>query len=267
VITSSVRGSYLDQILNNTLVELAERKRTCPLSGMREIATQVPEPVAFASALRQEAVAVVAEVKRASPSKGQIASGVVATEVAQSYLDGGASAISVLTDRRYFGGSLDDLRDVSAVAVQHAVPVLRKDFVLDEYQVAEARAAGASAVLLIVAALTDTALRELLAVCSSYSLDALVEVHDERELERAVDAEASLIGINNRDLRSFLVDLATTERLAAIAPDHVTLVGESGIRTREDVLRLGRAGVHAVLVGETLMRAPDRAVALRELLT
>jgi indole-3-glycerol phosphate synthase len=215
-------------------------------------------------ALRRDATSIIAEVKRASPSKGPIAPDIVAVEVAAEYIAGGTAAISVLTDERFFHGSLDDLRLVAAVAEQ--TPVLRKDFVLDAYQIAEARAAGAAAVLLIVAALTDESLRELHQAACEYGLDALVEVHDEAELERALAAEATLIGVNNRDLRTFEVDLVTTERLATLVPPEVTLVGESGIRTRADVERLGRAGVHAVLVGETLMRAPDRAAAVRELL-
>jgi indole-3-glycerol phosphate synthase len=188
--------------------------------------------------------------------------------VASAYLEGGASALSVLTNGPYFRGSIDDL--IVAADVAHGwsapAPVLRKDFMLDPYQVLEARGFGADAILLIVAALSDQQLRELLAAASELGMDSLVEVHDETEMERAVAAGATLIGINNRDLRTFAVDLAVTERLAPLAPPGSTLVGESGIFSREDVLRLKRAGVAAVLIGEGLILAPDRAAAVRSLL-
>jgi indole-3-glycerol phosphate synthase len=213
-----------------------------------------------------EELAGFAEVKRASPSKGAIAPDIVAADVAREYIAGGASAISVLTDRTFFRGSIEDLEAVAALGRASVTPVLRKDFVIDAYQIAEAKAAGAAAVLLIVAALEFARLAELHDAAREYGLDALVEVHDEAELEIALGIGAALVGVNNRDLRSFNVNLATTERLAAAVPDEVTLVGESGIRTRDDVERLRQAGVHAVLVGETLMRAPDRSAAIRELL-
>ncbi|HUG15949.1 MAG TPA: indole-3-glycerol phosphate synthase TrpC [Thermomicrobiales bacterium] len=265
--TTSTRGTYLDRILENTLVELDARKRSRSMSALIASAQQQPEPIPFAAALRGTRVTVIAEMKRASPSKGPIAPGAVAAEVAREYIDGGAAAISVLTDETFFGGSLGDLRDVARVARDRRVPVLRKDFVLDEYQIAEARAEGASAVLLIVAALTSDRLRELLACAGEFGVEALIEAHNDVELDRALDAGATTIGVNNRDLRAFTVDLATTERLASRVPPNVTLVGESGIRTRDDVQRLGRVGVHAVLVGEALMRATDRRAALRELLS
>jgi indole-3-glycerol phosphate synthase len=260
-------GTYLDRILENTAAELARRQAARSLEDVERAARGMPQPVPFASSLRGTEVAVIAEVKRASPSKGPIAPGVGAVEVARDYIAGGAAAISVLTDERFFHGSLDDLRSVASLAHGGAppVPVLRKDFVLDAYQIAEARAAGADAILLIVAALDDARLAELLQAATGWGLAALIEVHDEAELERALRVGARVVGINNRDLRSFAVDLATTECVARLAPPDVTIVGESGIRTRADVERLGRAGVHAVLVGESLMRAPDRAAAVREL--
>ena len=261
-------GTYLDRILANTAAELAERMTARPLALVEREARAMPAAVPFAAALRGAGVTVIAEVKRASPSKGPIAPDVGAVDVARDYLAGGAAAISVLTDERYFHGSLADLREVAALAHAHipATPALRKDFVIDAYQVFEARAAGADAVLLIVAALSDAQLLELHGLATDLGMAALVEVHDEAELERAVAAGATVVGVNNRDLRTFTVDLATTERLARLAPPDVTLVGESGIRSRADVERLGRAGIHAVLVGETLMRAHDRAAAVRELL-
>ena len=266
--TGTTTGTYLDRILDNTAREVAERKGRTPLPDLlREAATQLA-PISMTNALRSTKVTVIAEVKRASPSKGEIAPGIDAAEVAREYIAGGASGISVLTDERFFSGSLDDLRTVAAAAHNplHATPVLRKDFVIDPYQVIEARAAGADCILLIAAALDDERLTSLLQQANDLGMDVLVEVHDEQEMERALRAGATLIGVNSRDLRTFTVDLATVERLAALVPSGITLVGESGIRTREDIERLGRAGVHAVLVGETLMRAPDRVAALRELL-
>ena len=210
---------------------------------------------------------VIAEIKRASPSRGVFPVAVDPAAVAAEYLAGGAAALSVLTDEPFFRGSLADLEAVAGVAHRgpRPAPVLRKDFVVDPFQIVEARAHGADAILLIVVALDDALLRSLLAESARLGMDALVEVHDETELERAADAGATLIGINNRDLRSFHVDLAVTERLAPLAPDGALLVGESGIFTGEDVTRLRRAGIDAVLVGESLIVAPDRAAAVRAL--
>jgi indole-3-glycerol phosphate synthase len=259
-------GTYLDRILENTAIELERRKHLRSLTEVEQAAVNQTTAIPFAAALRGDGVSVIAEVKRASPSKGAITPDIIATDVAREYISGGAAAISVLTDETFFRGTIEDLEAVAALGRESQTPALRKDFVIDSYQIAEARAAGAAAVLLIVAALEPALLVELLAAATGYGLDALVEVHDEHELETATRVGATLIGINNRDLRAFTVDLATTERLAAQAPDGVTLVGESGIRTRADVERLGRAGVDAVLVGETLMLASDRAAAVRELL-
>ncbi|MGN6564351.1 MAG: indole-3-glycerol phosphate synthase TrpC, partial [Thermomicrobiales bacterium] len=187
--------------------------------------------------------------------------------IAADYLAAGADCLSVLTDERFFRGSLDHLRAVKelSIASGHPRPVLRKDFVVDVYQVAEARAAGADAALLIVAMLDDAALRDLHAAVRGWGMAALVEVHNAPEAERAVAAGATLIGINNRDLHTFTVDLATTERLAAQLPAGTTVVGESGIATAADVARLEAAGVDAILVGESLVKAPDRRAAIRAL--
>ncbi len=267
--TISTTGTYLDRILANTVLELAERRTRTSVSELERIAVDRDAPLSLELALRTAGVSVIAEMKRASPSKGAIAPDTRAEDVACDYLSGGAAAISVLTDERFFGGSLDDLRAVATLAHDDPAPrpVLRKDFVIDAYQIVEGRAAGADAVLLIVAALSDEQLTELLSSAESHRLCTLVEVHDEHELDRALTAGASLIGINNRDLRTFSVSLSTTERLAPRVPPSVTLVGESGITTRADIARLGQSGVHAVLVGETLMRAPDRLQALRDLLS
>ena len=260
-------GTVLDRILARTLEDLDERKRTVPLEVLRRRAEERPAPVDLRAALSGSGIAVIAEVKRASPSRGAFPVEVDSAAVAAAYLAGGAAAVSVLTDEPFFRGSLADLE--AAAAVAHAqpqpAPVLRKDFVVDPYQVVEARASGADAVLLIVAALDDSALGDLLARVRETGMEALVEVHDEAELARAAAAGASVVGVNNRDLRSFEVDLGLTVRLAPLAPAGTTLVGESGVFSRADVERLERAGVDAVLVGEGLVTAPDRAAAVRAL--
>ena len=261
-------GTFLDRVVARTVVDLAERQRVCPLHELEAAIATLPAAAPFSAALRRPGVAVIAEIKRASPSKGPIAPDADAPGIAADYLAGGASAISVLTDAPFFGGSLVDLSAVSraAHAAARPVPVLRKDFLVNPYQVAEARAAGADAVLLIAALLRGPALREMLAAVRDYGLQALVEVHDEAEMEEALEAGAEVIGINNRDLRTFTVDLATTERLAPLVPRDRMVVAESGIHGPEDVRRLAAAGAHAFLVGESLMTAPDRRAALTRLL-
>ena len=261
------QATFLDRILERTRQDLARRQEAQPLAALERALAARPPSVPFAATLRGERVRVIAEVKRASPSRGPIAPGVSAEAVARDYLAGGAAAISVLTDEPFFQGSLADLETVSRLA--HAAwpprPVLRKDFIVDPHQVAEARAHGADAVLLIVAALSDGSLRELMAAVRDYGLEALVEVHDEAELERALAAGAQVVGINNRDLRTFIVDLSVSERLAPLVPRDRVVVAESGIHSRADVERLAAVGVHAVLVGESLMTAPDRRAALEAL--
>jgi indole-3-glycerol phosphate synthase len=207
-------------------------------------------------------VALLAEVKRRSPSAGWILEGADAAGVARVYELSGAAAVSVLTDEDWFGGTLDDVRSVSAAV---DVPVLRKDFILDPVQVWQARAAGADGILLIVRILDDAVLADLLALATSLGMEALVEVHEEVELERALAAGASVVGINSRDLKTFATDLAVVEAMASGVAEGVVLVGESGIGGPEDVDRLGVAGVDAVLVGEWLMRAPDMAGAVERL--
>jgi len=265
--TFAVTGTILDRILDRTLADLDARKRHVPPAEVERAAAERPAPVGFAAALAGPGVAVIAEVKRASPSRGVFPVAIDPPAVARAYIDGGAAAISVLTDEPFFRGSLADLEAVAGVAhaASPAVPVLRKDFVLDPYQIHEARAAGADAVLLIVAALDDGRLAELLALATEAGMDALVEVHDEAELARAAAAGARLIGINNRDLRTFQVDLAVSERLAPLAPAGSVAVGESGVFGAAEVDRLARCGVQAVLVGEGLILAPDRAAAVRAL--
>ncbi|HEX3721603.1 MAG TPA: indole-3-glycerol phosphate synthase TrpC [Nitrolancea sp.] len=260
-------GTFLDRIVAQTLIDLPARKQSTPLAKLERNAAERAPAVSFERALRVRPFGVIAEVKRASPSKGPIAAGVDAAEVARDYVAAGASAISVLTDGPFFSGNLADLQAVAEVAheADAPLPVLRKDFLVDPYQVLEARAFGADAVLLIVSLLSGSTLGEMLGEVHSLGMQALVEIHDEVELDAALNAGARVIGINNRDLRTFKVDLATTERLAPRVPQDRTVVAESGIHGREDARRLAAAGAHALLIGESLMLASDRGAAIREL--
>ncbi len=255
-------GTVLDRILAHKLEEIAAAQRAKPLKAVVLEAQSAPPPRDFAGALRRDTVALIAEVKRASPSKGLLVTDFDPAAIGAIYAQNGADCISVLTDERFFQGNLAHLQAVRTAA---GVPLLRKDFIVAPYQVYEARAGGADAVLLIVAALADGALADLHALAREMRLAALVEVHDERELARALNIGAQLIGVNNRDLKTFDVDVETTARLAALVPPEVTLVAESGIVTAEDVRRMGQAGADAVLVGEALMRAADTAGAVRAL--
>jgi indole-3-glycerol phosphate synthase len=260
-------GTVLDRIVERTSADLAERRRRVPEGALRAQAHEQAPPVPLVPALRADRVSVIAEVKRGSPSRGLFAPEADAAAVAMDYLAGGAAALSVLTDEPFFHGSLEDLAVVARLA--HAspgpVPVLRKDFLLDPYQIVEARAHGADAVLLIVAVLDRWQLAELLGVTWELGMEALVEVHDESELATAVEAGARVIGINNRDLRTFTVDLTVSERLAPLVPADRVVVAESGIHSVADVERLARAGIDAILVGEALMMAPDRRAIVRAL--
>ncbi len=222
---------------------------------LRARAAGAPPPRGFAAALRAPAeVRLLAEIKRRSPSAGDIRPGADPAEVARAYARGGAAALSVLTDRQFFGGGLDALHSVRAAV---DLPLLRKDFVVDPLQLWEARAAGADGVLLIVRILEDGQIRDLLALAGELGMDALVEAHTEEEVHRALACGTTLLGINNRDLDTFATDLELSLRLAPSVPAEVTLVAESGIRAAEDVDRLGDAGCDAILVGESLMRQPD----------
>jgi indole-3-glycerol phosphate synthase len=261
-------GTILDAILARTCADLAERKLTMPMAALEAVARARRTPVSLRAALAGPEMSVIAEIKRASPSRGTFPVAVEPSSLARDYIAGGAAAISVLTDEPFFQGSLGDLDAAATVAHAHAkpVPVLRKDFVVDPYQILESRAHGADAVLLIVAALDDAQLTELLAAAATSGMDAMVEVHDEHEMERAAMAGAHLVGINNRDLKSFSVDLGVSERLAPLAPDGVVVVAESGVFGPGEVKRLQDAGARAVLVGEGLVTAPDRSAAVKALL-
>ena len=253
----------LDDIIATKQEEVARRKESAPLSDIIAATGDAPAPRDFAGALvASEDVALIAEVKRQSPSKGLLCPGFDPAATAREYAKAGASAISCLTDEHYFGGRLEY---VKVVHESCDLPVLRKDFILDPYQVYESRAAGADAVLLIAAVLPVDRLRELHELAESLGMAALVEVHNEAEAHSAVDAGAKIIGINNRNLQDFTVDTGTTARLRPIIPEGVIVVSESGIRGPEDVRRLRQLGVDAMLVGEHLMTASDRGAAVRSL--
>lgn len=255
----------LDKIVTAKQRELTVAKTERPLADLEARIASRPAPLDFAAALLCERVVVIAEVKKASPSRGLLCPDFDPVHLAQCYAAGGAAAVSVLTEVDHFQGSLSYLVEIRAAAGLENTPLLRKDFLFDPYQVYEARAFGADAILLIVAILDDAALAELSALANDLGMQCLVEVHDEAELERALAAGASIVGINNRDLRTFNVDIATTERLSALVPTGHTIVSESGIRTRADIDRLAEYGVSAVLVGEALVTAGDVAARLKEL--
>ncbi len=276
----------LDNILADKRIEVGARKAQVPMPDIQRSILDAPSPRDFAGALRgltadtgifflsdsangvkltplQGQVQLIAEVKKASPSKGLIRPDFDPVAIAKTYEAAGASAISVLTDEKYFQGSLEYLK---AIRAEVKLPLLRKDFVVDPYQIYEARAAGADAVLLIVAALSIDELSYFRALASELGMASLVEVHTREELDVALDIKAKIIGINNRNLQTFETALYTTFDLAAEIPSDCIIVSESGISTRKDVVHLAAAGVSAILVGESLMREPDPAVKVKELL-
>ncbi len=263
-------ATILDEIVAQRRRDVEAAKMAVPEAALRERLASSPPAIGFTARLRRDApMALIAEVKRASPSKGDIAPGIDAAAQALKYARGGAAGISVLTEPTWFKGTLDDM-----LRVRQAIDcmggdrpgVLCKDFIIDPYQLLEAAVYGADAALLIVACLDDASLRELIAECRALGMEPLVEVNNSEEAERAIAAGAALIGINNRDLRSFTVDLATTERLAGTFPEHVLVAALSGISARADVERFQAAGASAVLVGEALMVAADPAEKIRDLL-
>jgi indole-3-glycerol phosphate synthase len=260
-------GTILDKILDQTAGDVAVRKAHTSVEALRARGQGRPTPVSLHGVLSVPGMSVIAEIKRASPSRGVFPVEIDPAIVAADYIAGGAAAISVLTDEPFFKGSLADMEQAAQVAhaAKRPVAILRKDFLVDPYQVIEAWAYGADAVLLIVAALSDEQLREMMAVVEEFGLEALVEVHDEAEMSRAIVLGARNLGINNRDLHTFKVDLATTERLAPLAPEGAVVIGESGVFGAPDIERLWKAGAHAVLVGEGVIVQPDRASAVRSL--
>jgi indole-3-glycerol phosphate synthase len=255
--------NVLERIVAGAREDVRRRRAEIPLSELESALAARGDDRPFSEALTLPGVSVIAEHKRRSPSAGTIREGSTVAEVVLAYEHGGAAAVSILTEGRHFGGSLDDLREARAAS---ALPILRKDFIVDRYQLYESAAAGADAILLIVAAIDARALAELHAEARALDLDVLVEVHDEEELECALEIlDADVIGINNRNLSDFSVDIERTFELLADIPAGKTVVSESGFHSREQLDALERVGVDGVLIGETLMRAPDPETALRAL--
>jgi len=260
---SSREKTILDRIVEARRGSIAHRKRSLPEAALKFAVEKAQAPRDFSGALSREAYNVIAEMKKASPSRGVLREHYAPATLAMNLELAGAAALSVLTEEEFFRGSLGDLKDAKKAT---QIPILRKDFIVDPWQVLEARAAGADAFLLIVAILNDETLRELLELGRSLKMEPLVEVHSREEIIRAVAAEARIIGVNNRDLRDFSVQLETSLELVEVIPEDCIAVSESGLRTHEDLVRLRRAGFDAFLVGEHLMKDDDPAVPLRALL-
>jgi indole-3-glycerol phosphate synthase len=254
----------LDKIIAKKREEVEQRKKLATMAYLQQrIARQKP-PLDLAPTLKGDHIRLIAEVKQASPSRGVLSPQVNPTELAQTYAEGGAAAISVLTETEYFMGSIEHL---AAIREMVGLPLLRKDFIFDPYQVYESRAYGADALLLIAAILSQGQLKELVSLSHSLGLGCLVEVHNGDEVERAVLSEAGIIGINNRDLNTFAVDINTTRRLRPLVPKEKIVVSESGIKSRKDMEKLGKWRVDAVLVGEALITAGDVRAKMKELLS
>ena len=253
--------NILEEIAKKTKERIQEEKRKVPLDELKE-KVRIAKKGRFLNALQKEGMSYICEVKKASPSRGEIAPDFPYLEIAREYEAAGASAISCLTEPFYFQGSDRYLKEIAAAV---KIPVLRKDFTIDEYMIYQANALGASAVLLICSLLDDAQLKDFRELAEELSMDALVEAHDEKEVERAGKAGARIIGVNNRDLKTFQVDVKNSIRLRKLAPPETVFVSESGIRTAEDIRRLYEQNVDAVLIGETLMRAEDKKAKLLEL--
>lgn len=256
----------LDRIVADKARDLEASKRQRPLAQLRRLAAEQPPARDLATVLRGDSIKLIAEVKKASPSRGLLRPDLDPVALACTYAENGAAAISVLTEERHFMGSLDYLPVIRRALGHRAIPLLRKDFIFDPYQVYESRACGADALLLIVAILEEGQLGRLLSLSHELGMECLVEAHHEGEVEVALRSGASVIGINNRNLHTFAVDLATTQRLRRLIPRDRIVVSESGIRGRDDVQRLRGWGVDAVLIGEALVTSPDIAATMRELL-
>ncbi|WP_326974622.1 indole-3-glycerol phosphate synthase TrpC [Caproicibacter sp. BJN0012] len=252
----------LEEIAAKRRVQLAHEKDVAPLEAVKRRAEAAPAPKNFRAALRGKHLSVVGEVKKASPSKGLIRPDFHPVEIARTYESAGADALSVLTEEAYFQGSSEYLKEIRRAV---ALPILRKDFILDPYQIYEARAIGADAILLIAALLDEQTLREYAGLAESLGLSCLMEAHDERELASILAAGGTVVGINNRDLKTFRVNLSTTVHLSKLVPEECTLVSESGITTRKDMETVRCAGADAVLIGETLMRSENVAEMLHGL--
>jgi indole-3-glycerol phosphate synthase len=256
----------LDKIVADVKIDLAAKKKLVSLAEMKKRASAQPPSLDFAAALRGDKIRLIAEVKKASPSKGIICPDFNPVNIAKTYAANGAAAISVLTEPKYFLGNPDYLRDIKKALAAKPLPLLRKDFIFDPYQVYEARAYGADCLLLIVAMLSPVQLAELLQLSRQLGMMNLVEVHNTSELEIALHSGATVIGINNRDLNSFKVDLKTTSKLRPLIPANRLVVSESGIKTRKDMQQLQEWGVNAALIGEALMTSHDIAAKMKEIL-
>ena len=254
------RGEMLDEIMAHHREQLPKTMAEVPFADLRAMTMVAPRPRDFAAAVRAAGVSLIAECKKASPSKGLLVRDYDPARLARTYERAGARAISVLTDARHFQGAPAHLRDAREAV---SLPVLRKDFIFHPYQVYEGRVAGADAILLIAAVLSDTELRELGALVQRLGMSVLYEVHDEAELERVLPLQPAIIGVNNRNLQTFEVDFDNTARLRALVPAEIAVVGESGLKTPDDVVAMRDAGVDAVLVGETLVRSKDVAATTR----
>jgi indole-3-glycerol phosphate synthase len=255
---------FLNTIVAETREELAQRQKAVSLAELEAIVRDKPSPLDFAAALRGDSLRLIAEVKRASPSRGVLRHNLEPVKLAETYARGGAAAISVLTEAHYFQGSLVDLEAIRRKLPD--MPLLRKDFIFEPYMVFESRAWGADALLLILAILDDNGLKELLFLSQELGMQCLVEVHNEEELKRALATDARIIGINNRDLDTMAVDINVTRRLRPLIPPDRLVVSESGIKGREDIEKLRELGINCVLVGEALVTAGDIAAKLKELL-
>ena len=255
--------NILDQLADYARQRVEEAKRQTPLAEIKRQALALPKgDFRFEKALTKPGLSFICECKKASPSKGLIAADFPYLQIAKEYEAAGADAISVLTEPKWFLGSDRYLKEIASAV---STPCLRKDFTVDDYMIYQAKLLGSSAVLLLCAILDDAQLREYLALCDGLGLSALVEAHDEAEVDRALSARARILGVNNRDLKNFTVDTENSRRLRARIPEDVLFVSESGVRTAEDVARLAAIGADAVLIGETLMRAPDKTAKLQEL--
>ncbi len=255
---------FLDKIVAEKLDEIKQRQKITPLAELEAAIREKPSPLDMAAALRGDSLCLIAEIKRASPSRGVLSPNLDPVKLAQTYAQCGAAAISVLTESRYFGGSGEDLEAIRRELPK--IPLLRKDFILKPYQIYESRAWGADALLLIVAILDDSQLKELLSLSHELGMKCLVEVHNEEELKRALAINAEIIGINNRHLDTMAVDINVTQNLRPLIPPGQIAVSESGIKGREDIQRLRELGVNAVLIGEALVTASDVEAKIKELL-
>jgi indole-3-glycerol phosphate synthase len=266
------RGKILDEIMRHNRERLPKTKRAMPEDTVRAFASVTAPALDFVAALKRPGVSMIAECKKASPSKGLMVQNYDPVALARTYASAGASAISVLTDSRHFQGSLEDLRDVKEVMsaeletlfhgtsdprYEIGIPILRKDFIFDPYQVYESRAAGADAILLIASVISPAEMRDLLKLTHELGMNALVEVHSEAEIEAVLPLKPRIIGVNNRNLQTFEVDFANTARLRTLIPADIVTVGESGLKTTGDVQTMKEIGVDAILVGETLVKSSD----------